>query len=366
MRNIFKLLTALSLCCLNTGLNTNAMEQNPQESFYVKPIKSNEDSKKVKTNNIFLEENSSYFIKSSNDNVAIKLNYPFNLLVVADNEERMQKVTSLLCNNNLNLNLGDLKQLQDFHKYKSGGVYQAVNNPNVNIFCITLDDFNSNKFNHQYSWDFICQNTSKIFYVFNVDSQNNKSYFDKLKKFYHKFNKHWCGKDVNYNENYEPGLNTVWKENFQGPVLEKGSNDWFEYVKTKRNLINHRYIFFLLDNKEINYSKQFEKYIVKMPDARSISLCELNGDFTMGILLKNIQMHEDICPQKVILFNNDNIKKMSFKKIGLISTGGIGAIGTIAVVSSLIKKKLSAKPKVTKPEVKNQEVNKPGNNKLLT
>lgn len=362
-KHISKSLVAafLSLCCCNIGLNTNAMDQNPQESFSVKPIKSNEDSKRVKANNIFLEGNSSYFIKSSNDSVAIKLNYPFNLLVVADNEERMQKITSLLCNNNLNLNLGNLKQLQDFHKYKSGGVYQAVNNPNVNIFCITLDDFNSDKFN-RYSWNFICQNTSKIFYVFKSESYKDKKCFDVLQKFYHKFNRHWCGNDVAYNENYEPDLNTVATSNFKGPVLEKGRNDWFEYVRVKRGQsTNHRYIYFILDNNKIIYPFNLEHYVSKMPDARSISCCELNDNLNVKFLLEMIISGYYETPQRVVPFNNDNIKKMSFKKIGLITAGGVGAIGMVTAISALIKKKLSEKPRITKPEVNKQE-----NNKLLT
>jgi len=329
------------LCAVGIGLNANAMEdvkvckdQNAQNLIsnpfgvdltLIKKVEkfSNENNSKQNDNiniceienfghknieikNDFNNKSSNtkkvepYIKHNVNNNIALKMNYPFNLLVVADTKSRMQKVMALIQNNDINSTLGSLKNFN----FESGTVYHIANNENVNVLCITLDDFINGNFDCD--WNFICQNTSKIFYVFNVTSQNDKLYFEKLKKFYHKFNKHWCGKDVNYNENYEPGLNTVWKENFQGPVLEKGSNDWFEYVKTKRNLINHRYIFFLLDNKEINYSKQFEKYIVKMPDARSISLCELNGDFTMGILLKNIQMHEDICPQKVILFEKKN------------------------------------------------------------
>ena len=399
MRNIFKLLTALSLFCLNIGLNANAMEdvkvckdQNAQNLIsnpfgvdltLIKKVEkfSNENNSKQNDNiNICEIENSGHknieikndfnnkssntkkvepYIKHNvNNNIALKMNYPFNLLVVADTKSRMQKVMALIENNDINSTLGSLTNFN----FESGGIYHVANNENINVLCITLDDFITS----DYDWDFICQNTSKIFYVFNVDSQNDKSYFEKLKKFYHKFNKHWCGKDVRYKENYEPYLNTIWEPNFKGPVLSKGRNDWFEYVRVKRNLLNHRYIYFLLDSKERNCSEEFNKYVASMPDARSISLCELDNDSTMGILLKNIQMREDVPPQEVILFNNDNIKKMSFKKIGLISTGGIGAIGTVAAISSLIKKNLSTKPKITKPEVKNKEVNKPGNNKLLT
>lgn len=217
------------------------------------------------------------------DEVAIKLDYPFNLLVVADNEDRMKKVTSLLCNNNLSLSLGNLKSLQDLNHYKSGGIYYAVNNPSINVLCITLDDFINNSFN--YDWDFICQNTTKIFYTFGWDSGNAEKYFDTLKKFYHKFNKHWCGKDLDYDDNYDPNGKQISENDFKGPVLKKGKNDWFEYIRAKRNLFNHRYIFFLLDSDKIDYSFEFGKYVANMPDARSITLCKLKDELCIKPLI---------------------------------------------------------------------------------
>lgn len=217
------------------------------------------------------------------EEVAIKLDYPFNLLVVADNEDRMKKVTSLLCNNNLNLSLGDLKSLQDLNHYKSGGIYYAINNPNINVLCITLDDFINNSFNHD--WDFICQNTTKIFYVFGGETNDNKGCFDTLKNFYHKFNKHWCGKDLDYNDNYDPNGKQISESDFKGTVLKKGKNDWFEYVRIKRNLFNHRYIFFLLDSDKIDYSFEFDKYVANMPDARSITICKLEDELCIKPLI---------------------------------------------------------------------------------
>ena len=276
---------------LNQNDNINVCEVE-NENIEIKNDFNNKSSNKIKVD--------SYIKHDVNNNIALKMNYPFNLLVVADTKSRMQKVMALIQNNDINSTLGSLKNFN----FESGTVYHIANNENVNVLCITLDDFINGNFDCD--WNFICQNTSKIFYVFNVDSQNDKLYFEKLKKFYHKFNKHWCGKDLKYNENYEPSCNTIWEPNFKGPVLPKGRNDWFEYVKVKRALINHRYIFFLLDNKGRNYSEQFERYIVNMPDARSISICELNNNLTMGILLKNIQMTEDMCPQKVILFEKKN------------------------------------------------------------
>ena len=98
-----------------------------------------------------------------------------------------------------------------------------------------------------------------------------------------------------------------------------------------------------------------------MPDARSISCCELNDNLNVKFLLEMIISGYYETPQRVVPFNNDNIKKMSFKKIGLITAGGVGAIGMVTAISALIKKKLSEKPRITKPEVNKQE-----NNKLLT
>ena len=418
MRNIFKLLTALSLCCLNNGLNADAMEPVPQEKFSMIDNPNNVDLTKIgmskgipnklsnkefsmidNPNNVDLTKigiPSNNAIKPNTDKIdipqktsskskkdfkpkedfrksynngepAIKLDYPFNLLVVADNEDRMKKVTSLLCNNNLSLSLGDLKNLQDLNHYKSGGIYSAVNNPNINVLCITLDDFINNSFN--YDWDFICQNTTKIFYVFGGETNDNKGRFDTLKNFYHKFNKHWCGKDLDYNDNYDPNGKQISESDFKGTVLKKGKNDWFEYIRVKRGLSDHRYIFFLLDSDKIDYSFEFDKYVANMPDARSITICELNDKLNVK-LLKDLlfeQCYEGfqkVQPFLEILEKQE--KNWSPLKIGLITVGGIGAIGTVAAISSLIKKNLSTKPKITKPEVKNQEIKNPGNNKLLT
>ena len=418
MRNIFKLLTAFSLCCLNTGLNADAMEPVPQEKFSMIDNPNNVDLTKIgmskgipnklsnkefsmidNPNNVDLTKigmPGNNAIKPNNDKIdipqktsskskkdfkpkedfrnsyndgepAIKLDYPFNLLVVADNEDRMKKVTSLLCNNNLNLSLGDLKSLQDLNHYKSGGIYYAINNPNINVLCITLDDFINNSFNHD--WDFICQNTTKIFYVFGGETNDNKGRFDTLKNFYHKFNKHWCGKDLDYNDNYDPNGKQISESDFKGTVLKKGKNDWFEYIRVKRGLSDHRYIFFLLDSDKIDYSFEFDKYVANMPDARSITLCKLEDELRIKPLInllftQSYERFQKVKPFLEILEKQE--KNWSPLKIGLITVGGIGAIGTVAAISSLIKKNLSTKPKITKPEVKNQEIKNPGNNKLLT
>ena len=280
------------------------------------------------------------FRKSYNDGEpAIKLDYPFNLLVVADNEDRMKKVTSLLCNNNLSLSLGDLKNLQDLNHYKSGGIYYAVNNPNINVLCITLDDFINNSFN--YDWDFICQNTTKIFYTFGWDSDNAEKYFDTLKKFYHKFNKHWCGKDFSYDDNYEPNGYTVWGKNFNKMPLKKGRNDWFEYIRVKRGLDDHRYIFFLLDNNKIDCSFEFNEYVSNMPDARSITICELNDKLNVKLFTDLLfeQCYEGF--QKVQPFieskKNSNDRNLKSKIItGTLVTAAL--LGTTGVAYKFYKK----------------------------
>lgn len=242
----------------------------------------------------------------SNDAIAFKFNFANNFLVIADTKDRMQKVTSLLCNNNLDLSLGNLRH--DFNNYQSGRVYKTLNNPNIRILCVTLDDFINNSFDN-YDWGFICQNTSKIFYIFKCDSTHDEKSFEKLQKFYHKFNKHWCGDDFAYNENYDPDFNSIWEPNFSKKPLAKGRNDWFEYIRVKRGLDDHRYIVFVLDNNKINYPFKLGHYVSKMPDARSINTKELNVDFNIKVLLDALCMEYYGTPQKVILFTNDNIKK---------------------------------------------------------
>ena len=270
---------------------------------------------------------------------AIKVSYPFNILVIADTKDRMQKVTSLLRNNNVNISLGKLKSIGDFNNYESGGIYPAVNNPNINVLCITLDDFINNSFN--YDWDFICQNTNKIFYVFGGETNNNEGRFDTLKKFYRKFNKHWCGKDFSYDDNYEPNGYTVWGKNFNKMPRKKGRNDWFEYVRVKRGLSDHRYIFFLLDNNKIDCSFEFNEYVSNMPDARSITICELNDKLNVKLFTDLLfeQCYEGF--QKVQPFieskKNSNDRNLKSKIItGTLVTAAL--LGTTGVAYKFYKK----------------------------
>ena len=239
--------------------------------------------------------------------IGINLNYPINLLVIADTKERMQKVAAVLHNNKMGLSLGELSN--DVKNYESGGVYEAKNNPNVHIFCITLDEFNDENNPKNYDWDFICQDTSKIFYIFESKSADDNECFDKLKKFYHKFNKHWCGKDLNYNENYIPYGPIIGDIRVDIKPREKGRNDWFVYVQKKRDLTtNHRYIYFLLDNEKRSYSYGFERYVAQMPDARSIITCKLDNNLNIALFKEKLDSNCET-PQLVTLFNYKNVIK---------------------------------------------------------
>ena len=291
---------------------------------------------------------------------AIKVSYPFNILVIADTKDRMQKVTSLLRNNNVNISLGKLKSIGDFNNYESGGIYQAVNNQNINILCITLDDFINNSFD--YDLDFICQNTSKIFYVFKSNSSSDKLCYDKLQKFYHKFNKHWCGKDLNYCNNYDPSGVTIWEPRFQGPVLARGRNDWFEYIRVKRGLDDHRYIFFLLDNNKIDCSFEFNEYVSNMPDARSITICELNDKLNVKLFTDLLfeQCYEGF--QKVQPFieskKNSNDRNLKSKIItgSLVTAALLGTIGVAYKFYKKFKSKNQTSNKNQQLEIKDKSI----------
>lgn len=216
-------------------------------------------------------------VNKSKDKV-IDYDKPLNLLVVADDEKQMQKVTALLCENNPNLSLGDLES--KFKNYKSGGIYKFINQPNIRVLCFTFDDILSDKFKgwfNSYKWDFICQNTSKMFCIFNNDK---KDFMRKIKDFYDFFNKHWCGSDFDYDSHkYDGGINR---------------DNWFEPVRIKRKQNGHRYMFMIYYGAKVaseedkgyrelhtcicqNSHKEYcqgcfsNYYIVRMPDARGIA-----------------------------------------------------------------------------------------------
>ena len=179
----------------------------------------------------------------------------------------------------------------------------------THIFCITLDEFNDANNPKNCDWDFICQDTSKIFYIFESKSADDDECFDKLKKFYHKFNKHWCGKDLNYNENYIPYGPIIWDMSGDIKPREKGRDDWFFYIVKKRQLsTNHRYIYFLLDSDHRSYSLPFKDYISRMPDARSIIMCKLDNNLNIALFKEKLDSNCET-PQLVTLFNDKNIKK---------------------------------------------------------
>lgn len=277
--------------------------------------------------------------KIADKDALIPYDCTYNVLVVADTVERMQKVTALLHNNKKDTKLGDLSS--NLKNYESGKVYKAANNPNVNILCITLDDFNNQNSDDLY-WDLICQSTGFVYYVFKSKSENDLECYKKLQKFYHKFNKHWCGKDLDYNENYDP-MGALLRKSIDQYVPTKDRDGWFVYILHKRGLLteDHRYIFFILDNDKMNCyvpknnvdDVDFEDYVGRMPDARTIYLMELNNNFNANEFIDFINYKVPFC-----MLPFDKCKKENFQKFtGLpnILKFGIPAILCCSVLAYL-------------------------------
>lgn len=268
--------------------------------------------------------------KIADKDALIPYDCTYNVLVVADTVERMQKVTALLHNNKKDTKLGDLSS--NLKNYESGKVYKAANNPNVNILCITLDDFNNQDSSYDRYWDLICQNTGFVYYVFKSKSEDDAECYEKLKKFYHKFNKHWCGEDLAYNENYDPN-GALLRKSIDQYVPTKDRDGWFVYVLHKRELTteDHRYIYFILDNDKMNCyvppknnvdDADFEDYVGRMPDARVIRLWELNDNFNANEFICCVNYKVPLCGLPF-----DKIKKNSRSEVMLdILKFGIPAI----------------------------------------
>jgi len=254
--------------------------------------------------------------KIADKDALIPYDCTYNVLVVADTVERMQKVTALLHNNKKDTKLGNL--LGNLKNYESGKVYKAENNPNVNVLCITLDDFNNQNSDSAY-WDSICQNTGFVYYVFKSKSENDLECYEKLQKFYHKFNKHWCGKDLAYNENYDP-YGRTYNKLPKDYIPSKDRDGWFIYVLHKRDLRveDHRYVYFILDSNKMNCYKannnvdvvDLEDYVIRMPDARVIHLWELNDNFNSNEFLDGINYKVPLC-----MLPFDKCKKKIFKNL---------------------------------------------------
>ena len=220
----------------------------------------------------------------------------YNVLVVADTVERMQKVAALMHNNKKNTKLGDLSN--NLKNYESGKVYKAENNPKVNILCITIDDFNNQDSSYDWYWDAVCQETGFVYYIFKSKSENDLECYEKLKKFYHKFNKHWCGKDFNYDENYDTIAGTYRSKSGVPPTGIKDRAGWFNYVIAKRCMTthDHNYIFFINDNgKPIDEFKTLGEFIVNMPNARSVYNRSLDNSFNSNMFLKFVDYKVPLC-----------------------------------------------------------------------
>lgn len=220
----------------------------------------------------------------------------YNVLVVADTVERMQKVAALMHNNKKNTKLGDLSN--NLKNYESGKVYKAENNPKVNILCITIDDFNNQDSSYDWYWDVICRETGFVYYIFKSKSDDDAECYEKLKKFYHKFNKHWCGKDFNYDENYDTIAGTYRSKSGVPPTGIKDRAGWFNYVIAKRCMTthDHNYIFFINDNGEkINEFKTLGDFIGDMPNARQIYDWPLDNNFNSNEFLDCINYKVPLC-----------------------------------------------------------------------
>lgn len=116
-----------------------------------------------------------------------------------------------------------------------------------------------------------------------IPPSNNEDFMEKIKNFYHKFNKYWCGSDFPYDLCKYDGILHV--------------NDWFEPVRIKRGQNEHRYIFMMCYCSEEKYKNLFkctctiknslEKgcrgcfshfYANNMPDARGIKHLPMTDD----------------------------------------------------------------------------------------
>lgn len=220
----------------------------------------------------------------------------YNVLVVADTVERMQKVAALMHNNKKNTKLGDLSN--NLKNYESGKVYKAENNPKVNILCITIDDFNNQDSSYDWYWDVTCRETGFVYYIFKSKSDDDAECYEKLKKFYHKFNKHWCGKDFNYDENYEPIVGSYRPKSGVPPTGIKNRDGWFSYVIDKRCITthDHNYIFFINDNGEkIDEFKTLGEFIGEMPNARQIYDWPLDNNFNSNEFMRCINYKVPLC-----------------------------------------------------------------------
>lgn len=220
----------------------------------------------------------------------------YNVLVVADTVERMQKVAALMHNNKKNTKLGDLSN--NLKNYESGKVYKAANNPKVNILCITIDDFNNQDSSYDWYWDVVCRETGFVYYIFQSKSENDEECYEKLEKFYHKFNKHWCGKDFDYDKNYFPFPGSYRPKSGVPPTGIKDRAGWFSYVIDKRciDTTDHNYIFFINDNgKTINKNKTLGEFIGNMPNARQIYDWTLDNNFNSNEFMRCINYKVPLC-----------------------------------------------------------------------
>ena len=266
-----------------------------------------------------------------------------NVLIIGKNKADPVKISRLLGENTKGITLSQIGDKD----YQEGKVYYPENNKNLRFIYFTIDKFLSPDFEKEYDGEFIAQNMNIGLYMV----EDYADVLNDLKKFYHKFNKFWCGKDFSYEENVD------------GKCYGYGGAEdytWFNSTVKKRDILEHRYIYFLYNaESKFTWDKFFvckcpwskdhnvwhnddcsnlvKLYVQAMPDARSIHPCELKKDSN------NIEiLHEFLTPrqgflQDTILYDNDNIFKNKFVKsryfpfvvggIGLAILGSLGYLG---------------------------------------
>lgn len=238
-----------------------------------------------------------------------------NVLIIGKDKADPVKISRLLGENTKDITL---EQIGD-KDYQEGKVYYPENNKNIRFTYFTIDKFLSPDFEKEYDGEFIAQNMNVCLYM----CSEYPKVFDELKSFYHKFNKFWCGKDLDYE--VAPG-----KMHYE--ACGDYRDNWFKIVLNARNIITkHRMIYFLFNgNAEITTNKfrvcrchwikdkklPHEKpcmldmhwYIAAMPDGRDIYPCELNDKSDIRVLNEYLkQTHESFQP--TTLYDNDNILK---------------------------------------------------------
>ena len=208
-----------------------------------------------------------------------------NILIIngLDDDSKSKDLMSLLCHNEFGKKLSQIP-IEEKTCYNEGEVYELVNQPKVRVAYFNAKSFIGNNFSSRYNANFIAYNTNVVLYIFGKNNTSDE--FDLLKKFYHTFNRFWCGKYYDYDNE---------KQYSDGNVDDR--TFWFltALKAMGRTSVNHRYILFLFYGTNKEYDEYFAcnkkcvlgknsfctshdknckhwiaTYVSSMPDARSI------------------------------------------------------------------------------------------------